>query len=208
VTVTVPARRRDAQLNRAQILSVALRELNADPDVSIEEIAKAAGVVRRTVYGHFPSREALLDALAETVAADVADLADEACFTKGDPTLTLARFTLAVWRLRERYRSFPVVARRAASGGPRGQLDDVRARVAALLERGQHNGQFGTDVAPRALARMVEWLMLGAIEAAAEGAVDDATGGRAAVLVTLRAVGATRKDAERAVERAFREARD
>lgn len=207
MTATLPARRRDAQLNRAQILIVALRELNTNPDVSVEEIAKAAGVVRRTVYGHFPTREALLDALAEAVAAEVADLADEASFNQGDPTLTLASFTLAVWQLRDRYRSFPVVARRAGSGGPSRQLDEVRARVAALLERGQHSGQFGADVAPRALARMVEWLMLGAIEAAAEGAVDDATGGRAAVLVTLRAAGVARKKAERAVERAFKEAR-
>ena len=116
MTATLPARRRDAQLNRAQILSVSLRELNANPDVSVEEIAKAAGVVRRTVYGHFPTREALLDALAEAVAAEVADLADETSFNQGDPTLTLASFTLAVWQLRDRYRSFPVVARRAGSG--------------------------------------------------------------------------------------------
>ena len=56
--------RRHARSNRARLLAAARTELSRDPDVSLDEIARAAGVVRRTLYGHFPNREALIDALA------------------------------------------------------------------------------------------------------------------------------------------------
>ncbi|MFD5760510.1 TetR family transcriptional regulator, partial [Streptomyces sp. NPDC127044] len=46
-----------ADANRRRILDVALAELLRDPDASMDQIARAAGVVRRTVYGHCRSRE-------------------------------------------------------------------------------------------------------------------------------------------------------
>ncbi len=52
--------RADAQANRDRILDAARDALAADPDVSLNAIAKAAGVGAGTLYRHFPSREALL----------------------------------------------------------------------------------------------------------------------------------------------------
>lgn len=46
--------RRNARSNRARILATARRELGRNPDVTLEELARAAGVVRRTLFGHFP----------------------------------------------------------------------------------------------------------------------------------------------------------
>lgn len=69
-----------ADTNRRRILDVALAELLRDPDASMDQIARAAGVVRRTVYGHFPSREALVAALV-----DDAVLAVEAAQSEGAP---------------------------------------------------------------------------------------------------------------------------
>jgi AcrR family transcriptional regulator len=65
--------RADARANRDRILDVARDALAVDPAVSLNSIAKAAGVGAGTLYRHFPSREALLvgvyrkeiDALAE-----------------------------------------------------------------------------------------------------------------------------------------------
>jgi AcrR family transcriptional regulator len=52
--------RADAQANRDRILDVARVALGADPEVSLNAIAKAAGVGAGTLYRHFPSREALV----------------------------------------------------------------------------------------------------------------------------------------------------
>ncbi len=52
--------RADARANRDRILDVARDGFAADPDVSLNAIAKAAGVGAGTLYRHFPSREALL----------------------------------------------------------------------------------------------------------------------------------------------------
>ena len=52
--------RADAQANRDRILDVARDAFAADPAVSLNAIAKMAGVGAGTLYRHFPSREALL----------------------------------------------------------------------------------------------------------------------------------------------------
>lgn len=51
---TAPRRqRRDAAENRAGILAAASQTLAADPHASVDQIARAAGLSRRALYGHF-----------------------------------------------------------------------------------------------------------------------------------------------------------
>ena len=54
------ALRSDARANRDRILDVARDAFAADPETSLNAVAKAAGVGAGTLYRHFPSREALL----------------------------------------------------------------------------------------------------------------------------------------------------
>lgn len=54
------SRRADAQRNRSRILDIARSAFATDPDVSLNTIAKSAGVGPGTLYRHFPTREALL----------------------------------------------------------------------------------------------------------------------------------------------------
>lgn len=65
-----PARRADAQQNVAKILDAAVACLSRDAGASVSEIAKAAGVGRVTLYGHFPSREALVEAALTRALAE------------------------------------------------------------------------------------------------------------------------------------------
>ena len=65
-------RRSDADRSVQAILEAALEALASDPDASMAEIARRAGVVRATIYAHFPTRESLLDAVMEHAVAQVA----------------------------------------------------------------------------------------------------------------------------------------
>lgn len=52
--------RADARENRDRILDMAREAFAADPDASLNSIAKAAGIGAGTLYRHFPNREALV----------------------------------------------------------------------------------------------------------------------------------------------------
>ena len=63
-------RRRDAERSIAAIVGAAVDAFGRGSDVSMSEIATAAGVGRVTLYAHFPSREALIEAATERVLVE------------------------------------------------------------------------------------------------------------------------------------------
>ena len=66
-------RRSDALRNRERILSAAYGAFKDDPDVSLNTIAKLAGVGPGTLYRHFPTREDLILALYQHEVQAVVD---------------------------------------------------------------------------------------------------------------------------------------
>src|SRR3954471_24551140 len=89
---SAPKRRRaDAERNIASITDAALEALASDPDVSMAEIARRAGVVRATIYMHFPTRAALLDAVRQSEPAQVAKPPREPEPERGEPKEALER---------------------------------------------------------------------------------------------------------------------
>ena len=146
-----------ADTNRRRILDVALAELLRDPDASMDQIARAAGVVRRTVYGHFPSREALVAALVDdaVVAVEAAQTEGRAGVT--DPAEAVARSLLAVWEVADRYRLLVALAQRAVTvEGIRARLSPVRDSCTELLQQGLESGEFVSPLPPPALAYVHE----------------------------------------------------
>src|SRR5438477_1105593 len=84
-------RRADADRSAAAILTAALDALASDPDASMAEIARRAGVVRATIYVHYPTRESLLDAVMEHAIAEVAAAMKAAEPARGEPKEALER---------------------------------------------------------------------------------------------------------------------
>jgi AcrR family transcriptional regulator len=84
--------RADAARNRARVLEVAYETFAADGlSVPIDEIARRAGVGAGTVYRHFPTKEALFQAV---IAERIKDIVDEGrtLLTEADPADALFSF--------------------------------------------------------------------------------------------------------------------
>lgn len=68
----------DAQRNRNRLVEVAREAFTAgDGKVSLEAIAREAGVGIGTLYRHFPTREALVEAVYRAERTRLCDMADE-----------------------------------------------------------------------------------------------------------------------------------
>ena len=71
--------RADARRNRTKILGAAREQITLHgPDVGMDEIAAAAGVAVGTLYGHFPTKIALVAAVVSEFLAQVADRSEAA----------------------------------------------------------------------------------------------------------------------------------
>ncbi|MGC0418938.1 TetR/AcrR family transcriptional regulator [Embleya sp. AB8] len=161
-----PVRRRNAQSNRERILAVARTELIRDADASMDDIARAAGVVRRTVYGHFPSREALIAGLAEEARRDILAAVEGARHDRDTPEEAVARFDLAAWEGGERYRLLISFAQRnLGDGGIPAMLAPVRARSIELIEAGQRSGAFADHLPAPVLAIALEGMCVALLQA-------------------------------------------
>jgi AcrR family transcriptional regulator len=143
----VPARRADAERNIAAILEAGTRLLSADPAASVAEIAKAAGVGRVTLYGHFPSREALVDAVLDhAVGTADAVLEDPAIDTAPAPE-AMTELLHSSWEILDRHRRLFLAADRVLpTERIREHHDRPLRRVKRLIARGQDDGDFRTDL--------------------------------------------------------------
>ena len=69
----------------------------------MEQIARAAGVSRQTIYAHFPSRDALLQAVTQHLATEAARHLDALDLDGVSAVHALGRWVDAGWALLERY---------------------------------------------------------------------------------------------------------
>lgn len=153
--------------------------LNAQPQASVEDIARAAGLSRQTVYAHFPSREALLDAVIERATAEVTAAFEAAGLDEAPPAVALIRLLDAGWRAAARYPFLwhqPAVSREEDFDrhGP------VLARLHEIIQRGQASGEFDSRLTPA-------WLLAASL-ALGRAAEDEVRTGRMTVEEATSAV--------------------
>ena len=149
-TAEAPApkrRRADADRSVAAILDAALEALASDPDSSMSEIARRAGVVRATIYVHFPTRESLLDAVMEYAIGQVVEAMRGAEPHRGDPVEALERVLRATWRQLAQFHGLLALntARLSAEELHRRHVP-MLDQLEPLIERGQKQGVFRSDL--------------------------------------------------------------
>ena len=166
--------RADAARNVHRIIEVAARLLREDANAGMAEVATAAGISRATVYRHFATREALIDAIARQAAEQGERTLAECALEEGTATEALTRLVHAWLDLADRY-SFPqLIAQREFKRT--GETVEHRRRVygqpiIALIARGQAAGEFSADLSPEWGLRAFGALVIAGARAVGEGAL-------------------------------------
>ncbi|MBN9176825.1 MAG: TetR family transcriptional regulator [Microbacterium sp.] len=173
-TASLRRPRKDAAANRAGILRAAATTLATDPSASIDQIARAAGLSRRALYGHFDDRHALL---AELISAGSQRFnAIAASVDEPDARLALARLTATLWTEAAHVQVAAALALSEAHvEETAAALAPLRRTVAAIVRSGQEAGTLRTDIAAPTLARLIEEaarLAVSRIDAASPAATD------------------------------------
>jgi AcrR family transcriptional regulator len=141
--------RADAHRNRQRLLEAARRSFSADADrVALEGIAREAGVGIGTLYRHFPTREALVEAVHHAEVTRLCDSASELLATREPDTALRAwmdRFADYIATKREMADALRAVIASGAitSSQIRGQMS---AAVQLMLDAGAGAGTLRDDV--------------------------------------------------------------
>jgi TetR/AcrR family transcriptional repressor of mexCD-oprJ operon len=144
---TTDHRRATAERNVEAILDAAEALLARGAAASTSAVAAQAGVSRVTVYAHFATREALLEAVVERVVRRATAAIGAARIEEGAPLQAFERLVAAAWGELERNR---VVAQAASEQLSPAALtrshEALHAPIAALIRRGQDEGAFRDDL--------------------------------------------------------------
>lgn len=141
--------RSDAEHNAAMILEAATLALRDEPEASMDDIARAAGLSRQTIYAHFPSREALVGAVIERATADATEILAASEPKEGtSPAEALAQLLDVGWELSRRYPFLwyqPAVSEEEDVERHRPVLDQLDR----LIRAGQASGDLDARFTPR-----------------------------------------------------------
>ncbi len=139
-------KRADARRNIEAIVEAGVECLSVDADASVAEIAERAGVGRVTLYGHFPGRVELVEAVLSRCVED-AEAALDGVDMSGDPMEALGRLIGSTWQHVNRLRSV-LTAAKASLPPDRIRVHHARPaeRIGTLIERGRESGCFRSDL--------------------------------------------------------------
>jgi AcrR family transcriptional regulator len=150
------SQRADAVRNRERLLEAAKAVFSAGgPDASLEAVAKRAGVGIGTLYRHFPTREALFEAVYRREVEQLADLAEQ---LKGEaePAEALRRWlrsNVEFVATKKGMSAALTLAAHSSSDLAAYSFERLTKAVGALLERAVAAGEIRADIGPEDLLR-------------------------------------------------------
>jgi AcrR family transcriptional regulator len=171
--------RSDARQSIAAVVDAAIQTLAGRPDASMDEIARAAGVSRQTVYAHFPTRDALIDAVIEHASTEFTALLDSVDLDREPPAQALTRLLDAGWQVAARY-PFLWLQPSVDPGKDAGRHAPVLDRMLDIVRRGQASGDFDASVP-------AHWLLSASL-ALGRATEDEVKAGRMTIEQATRAV--------------------
>ena len=180
------ARARAMNDTRDRILDVALEVLGKNPDAAMSDIATAAGVVRRTVYGHFPTRTDLVRTLTQRAVNEITAVLAEVNASDRAADAAWVDFIARLWPLVRRYRVLVALRRGEYGQEIHALLAPVDETLAELVQRGQDSQVFGRHL-PAGILSQVAYATVFSI---ADGGLSDGTlDARAATITSLLILG-------------------
>ena len=150
--------RADAVRNRERVLAAAKAVFSAGgPDASLEAVARRAGVGIGTLYRHFPTREALFEAVYRREVEQLGELADS---LKGAaaPVEALRRWLRSNVEFVATKKGMSAALALAVHGSSElyaYTFDRLTKAVGALLDRAVAAGEIRADVSPEDVLRIL-----------------------------------------------------
>jgi AcrR family transcriptional regulator len=148
--------RADAQRNRERILEIAKESFTrSGANISLDDVAKHAGVGAGTLYRHFPTRDALLEAVYRTEVEKLA--AAERKLAATLPPLEALRAWMLLFVDYIETKQIIAPALNTLVGGPskifEASGDLIKGAIHALVKRAVKSGDIRPDLDPLDLLR-------------------------------------------------------
>jgi AcrR family transcriptional regulator len=148
--------RADARRNHQRILEVAKEAFSQlGANISLDDVAKQAGVGAGTLYRHFPTRDALLEAVYRTEVEKLA--AAEGGFSKTMPPVEALRAWMLLFVDYIAAKQIIAPALNTIVGGPSKLFDSsshlVKGAIQRLVKRAIKSGDIRPDLDPFDLLR-------------------------------------------------------
>jgi AcrR family transcriptional regulator len=148
--------RADAVRNRERILEVAKEAFTqSGANASLDDIAKDAGIGAGTLYRHFPTRDALIEAVYHTEVERLAEA--ERKFARSMPPVEALRAWMLLFVDYIATKQIIAPALNSLVGGPtklyEGSRSHIQAAVSSLVKRAVKSGDIREDIEPFDLLR-------------------------------------------------------
>ena len=153
---TVRKPRADAVRNRERVLEAAKAVFSAGgPDASLEAVAKRAGVGIGTLYRHFPTREALFEAVYRREVEQLGELAEQLKSEAApvDPLRGWLRSNVEFVATKKGMSAALALAAHGSSDLSTYSFDRLTKAVGALLDRAVAAGEIRADISPEDVLR-------------------------------------------------------
>ena len=156
--------RADAARNRERVLEAAKTVFAAGgPQASLEAVARTAGVGIGTLYRHFPTREALFEAVYRREVEQLVELAGQlaACPAPVDALRRWLRANVEFVATKKGMAAALAIATHGSSELSVYTAERLTGAVRSLMDRAASAGELRTDVGPQDVLHMLVALCYG-----------------------------------------------